>query len=523
MTKDEIDSYTFPESIRGNPMCGDLEANGLLDEKKEIVAGKLVVHPPADRIWMCFFIDPKTKVRWEFYDDKILEEWEPQIRKFNRQERRGVEINNLPLSLLPKFFDHCGMQTFHHGIRFDFPLIRKLTGYHLCRHKMWDTLVASQTQNCDREYVNGSTSGVHSLESWAIRIGKGYKVEHEEWRVFSLDMVRRCYRDVEIQCDVLLALEAEREADRIECNIDWTKALHTEMMAAFWISHSEAWGFPFDREHADALVERLDKRLAEIEDELIPTMPFRMDFERCGTKINWETYQEVMLKYSGLTRIPDDFVWEEESGNKPQPVWNPFNKDGSVSSNVETFWVGKAAQPYQPEVPAVEAVEAVKDEKGKVIQKAIRAKKAKPAVEAKDRIPSCYEDDAGVQMPSEFIMTHEDVGGPFTRIRWANYNLGSNNQVLEYLQKYTTWKPSEFTENGNPRLTEDSFDTIGGDGLGEMLKEYLITKARRTTILNFKDPSKGWINKIREDGRITPVNNPMGTPTARSRHSGMNF
>jgi hypothetical protein len=95
--------------------------------------------------------------------------------------------------------------------------------------------------------------------------------------------------------------------------------------------------------------------------------------------------------------------------------------------------------------------------------------------------------------------------------------------VLEYLLKYTTWVPSEFTEKGSPRLTEDSFDTIGGDGLGEMLKEYLITKARRTTIINFKDPTKGWMNKIRPDRRITPVNNPMGTPTARSRHSGMNL
>ena len=519
MTEDEIKSYTFPEEIRGAMLYGDIEANGLLEDIKKIEGGQLVIHKAADRIWMaCYKMKGKGGHCYDFINDDILKTHRREIERHNRTyQRKNVTV--LPLSLLGKFTEHVGVQCYHNGCRFDFPLMRKLINVHVPREKMLDTLVQSQTQFSDRPYVDGSTSGPHSIESWALRIGKGEKVVHEDWLNFSVDMYRRCYRDVEILEDVHMALEAEREADLIECNIDWTEALHTEHMAAFWISHSEAWGFPFDKEHAENLVARLDKRLAEIEDELIPTMPFRMDYERCGTKINWETYQEAMLKFSGLSRIPDGFGWPEDSGNKPQPVWKPFNKDGSISSSVETYWMGKDAQLYQPEVHAIEAVEAVKDEKGKVIQKAIRAKKAKPAVEAKDRIPSAYEDDAGLQSPSKYIMTHEDVGGPFTRIKWANYNLGSNDQVLEYLQRYTTWVPSEFTEKGNPRLTEDSFDTIGGSGVGEMLKEYLITKARRTTILNFKDPSKGWINHIRPDGRITPVNNPMATPTSRSKHS----
>ena len=91
------------------------------------------------------------------------------------------------------------------------------------------------------------------------------------------------------------------------------------------------------------------------------------------------------------------------------------------------------------------------------------------------------------------------------------------------MTRYTEWKPTEYTEKGNPKLTEDSFDSIGEDGVGALIKDYLITKSRRTNVSNFKDPSKGWLNHVREDGRVTPVNNTMGTPTTRSRHSVINL
>lgn len=513
--------YKFPKEAYGADLTFDLESNGLLEDKKEFSKSKgLIVHAAADRIWMCCHRDNKTGICYDFIDDEMLSLHGRAIKRHNRQYGRD-QVHLYPLSALPAFWEITGRQTGHNAQKFDFPLVEKLLGYHMPRDKRWDTLIQSQTQFCDREHVAGSTTGPHSVESWAIRINKGSKVEHEDWLNFSIDMYRRCWRDVEVQCDILVALEDEREADRLECNIDWTKALHTEHMAAFWISYSEIWGYPIDQVFANQKIKDWDKELADLEDELLPNMPFRITHERCGTKVNWETYVEGMLKNSGLSRLPLGWCWEEDSGNKPQPVWKPFKKNGDVSSSVETYFLGKEAQPAKPEEPAIEAQPAVLDENGKVVKKAVRARKAKPAVAAKDRVPSCYEDDAGLTDPPLIKFGPEDVAGPFTRIQWSNYNLGSNNQVLEYLTLHTKWQPTEYTEKGNPKLTEDSFDSIGDgeSGIGEKIKYYLITKSRRTNVKNFKDPTKGWLNNVRADGRVTPVNNTMGTPTTRSRHA----
>lgn len=511
--------YKFPDGIKDLLVCGDIEANGLLEDKKEWKAGELKVHKAADRVWMaCYKIPEANGDCYDFIDDEMLKLHKRALIRHNRQHGRS-NVKLFPMSALPQFCDHVGVQVMHFGMKYDFPVMEKLLGYFLPKEKRWDTFVQSSTQFCDRDLVEGSKSGAHSLESWARRLGNGVKVEHEDWLNFSIDMYRRCWRDVEIQCDLYDELQEERERDKLECNIDWTEPLRTEMDAAYWISWSEIWGFPIDEPYARSLVEKWDKHLADIEDKLLPTMPFRLSFDGCGAAINFETYSEGMLKNTNLTRMPIGWCWTEDSANRPTPVWNPFKKDGTPNENVNNYWLGKPATDYVPEEPEVFASPAVLDDNGKVIQKAVRARKARPAKEAKPRRPNCYEDDAGLTEPPLIKMTPDDVGGPYTRIQWNHYNLGSNNQVIEYLTRYTEWKCTERTEKGNPKLTEDSFDSIGEDGIGALIKDYLITKSRRTNILNFKDPSKGWISHIREDGRVSALNNSCGTPTARSRHS----
>ena len=534
----DFERYDFPDHLAGAAQVGDIESNGLLEKKLEFKGGELIEHPPADRIWMACHIDPKTKECWDFIDDDILEGYGRAIRRHNRLHSRS-KVTVLPLSLLPAFWDHCGDQYYHNGIKFDFPLVRKLMGYYLDREKQKDTLVMSQTLNCDREYVVGSTSGPHSVESWACRLNKGGKVEHEDWMNFSIDMYKRCWRDVEIQLDIKHALEMEIRSDEVEFGICWKQAMETEHRSAYWISYSEMWGFPCDKEFAQDLVVKLDHNLAETEDELLPNMPFRQDTTSgcgIGTLLNWEDYSSIMLKNTELTRLPLGWCWpdKEDGGrNRQSAVWDPFNNDGSFKAIVLNYFHGKAAVPAKPEEPerifraTVKAVKEKKDKDGNVIREAvegipgIRARKAQPAKEAQPYRPGCYEDEAGLTDPPLVYFDENDVNGPFTRIKWVNYSLGSNSQVVEYLLRFTEWEHTETTDTGNPKLTEDSFESIGGDGLGLKLKNYLIDKSRRTNILNFKNPTKGWLNLLRDDGRITPVNHTMGTPTARSRHQGL--
>ncbi len=514
--------YKFPESAKGANMTMDIESNGLLEEKKEFSKSKgLIISPAADRIWMACHRNAQTGECFDFIDDEMLSIHKRALIRHNRSYGRK-KVHLYPVSALPQFWEFAGRQTGHHAMKFDFPLVEKLLGYHQPRYKRWDTLIQSQTQHCDRDYVFGSTSGVHSVESWALRIGKGVKVEHEDWMNFSIDMYKRCWRDVEVQCDILDALEAERETDRVECGINWDRALKLEHDTAFWISFSERGGYPIDQVHAQKTIDGWDVELEDIEDTLLPKMPFRVGVSRCGTKVNWEKYQESMLKNTELTQIPLGWCWKEDSSNKCTPIWKPFKKNGELAESVKTYWSGKDAQDAVPAEPERFATPAEYDDKGKVVVKAIRARKARPAKEAKDRVPNAYEDDAGLTDPPLVKMDENDVAGAFTRIQWDNYNLGSNNQVIEFLTKYTSWQPTEYTDKDNPKLTEDSYDSIDSPidpELGNTLKYYLITRSRRTNVKNFKDPTKGWMNNIRPDGRVTPVNNTMGTPTARSRHA----
>lgn len=112
------------------------------------------------------------------------------------------------------------------------------------------------------------------------------------------------------------------------------------------------------------------------------------------------------------------------------------------------------------------------------------------------------------------------VVGPYSKIEYLPYELSSNNQVKALFLKHYEWIPDEFTDKGNPKLTESSFSSMTND-LGMKVQDRFVDSARRTAIKNFKDPTKGWLNLIRDDGQITCRNTPQGTPTARSRHAGV--
>lgn len=115
----------------------------------------------------------------------------------------------------------------------------------------------------------------------------------------------------------------------------------------------------------------------------------------------------------------------------------------------------------------------------------------------------------------------ENVGGPFTRLQFEEPNLNSHTQVKNYLLSQG-WIPTEYTEKGSPRLTEDSFDSVKGEVPEKVVRRNLLmhrTRLLENTAKNGED--KGLINLIRKDGRITAGGIPQGTPTGRYRHIGV--
>jgi DNA polymerase-1 len=121
----------------------------------------------------------------------------------------------------------------------------------------------------------------------------------------------------------------------------------------------------------------------------------------------------------------------------------------------------------------------------------------------------------------EWYEDTQPISGPFTRIVYDPINLDSHTQVKEYLLSQG-WIPTEFTDKGSPKLTEDSFSSITGEIPSLLAKRnVLVHRGRLLQNTNRGGEEKGLINLIRKDGRITAGGVPQGTPTGRYRHSGV--
>lgn len=115
----------------------------------------------------------------------------------------------------------------------------------------------------------------------------------------------------------------------------------------------------------------------------------------------------------------------------------------------------------------------------------------------------------------------EDVVGPFTRIFYEDCNLNSHGQIKDYLLTQG-WVPTEFTEKGSPKLTEDSFESVKGEIPEKVARRnVLLHRLRLIDNTTKSGEEKGLLSLIRKDGRITAAGIPQGTPTGRYRHLGI--
>lgn len=109
-----------------------------------------------------------------------------------------------------------------------------------------------------------------------------------------------------------------------------------------------------------------------------------------------------------------------------------------------------------------------------------------------------------------------EVEGPFSRISIEDPSISSRKQVVKQLLKQG-WKPKQFTEKGTPQITikGEPVDTLEKVGpFGKALSKWYTASHRQSQIV-------GFIERYREDGRITPGCNPCGTNTTRAKHRGV--
>lgn len=147
------------------------------------------------------------------------------------------------------------------------------------------------------------------------------------------------------------------------------------------------------------------------------------------------------------------------------------------------------------------------------------------------------------KMVSDWVKNTEDVMGPFTRLTFEPFNLGSDLQIKEYLLSIG-WIPTEYTQKkvteresrdpqspyykqtigrqavdkygspvqGGPKLTEDSFASLNSD-IGQRFAKYLKHRHRHSLLTGLQ-------KLINPKGRVSQRF--MGlTSTGRYKHAGL--
>jgi DNA polymerase I-like protein with 3'-5' exonuclease and polymerase domains len=107
-----------------------------------------------------------------------------------------------------------------------------------------------------------------------------------------------------------------------------------------------------------------------------------------------------------------------------------------------------------------------------------------------------------------------NVVGPFTRVSFELPNIQSRQQLAEALIK-TGWVPTEFTEKGAPRLSEEQLEQLSGELGGKIAERFTCVK-RRATI-------HGWLQEslVRGDHRITCGAFSCGADSRRMTHKNV--
>ena len=224
-----------------------------------------------------------------------------------------------------RMLEKCTYLIMHNGVGYDVPLIKKVYGYEY-NGKILDTVLMSREvyknkkvpdqMKEDCKTAGKKLSGPHSLAAWGYRLERG-KVEHEDWSVFSDEMMHRCVEDVEIThllYRVLMGLEPEFKLS----NKPWNKEEFPSK--ALWLTHD------FMR-----VISRQEKH------------GWKLDIKRCERSLHqlskWIRWIDVVLE-SHLPVLPiikEDRLDENADSNGFQ---NPFTKAGEFNVRLQN-WIDK--------------------------------------------------------------------------------------------------------------------------------------------------------------------------------------
>lgn len=519
----------LPSSIDRN-LTYDSEANGFLNF--------------VTRMWCVVAEDYDTGEVFLFHDFPQYDNYEGTDdigEAFTLPERDGTLRDGV------MFINNAKQLICHNQIGYDMPLMKKFYPFFRLRHnypEIRDTMLESQVQWYDRPAVKGY-KGIHGLAVWGARLGIR-KTEVEDWTTMDAEKLWRCLQDVKINTMVAKALVQERLTIEGRVGIDFASSLRTEHVYRYWCSVQEFNGALVNRQHMRDCVIELDGLIEVLRAKIEPQLPPTLKWKATKTTAN-EAASAVGIKKPPPIR----YVWKERKGKQERFSVKTFHKPCTK------WWTATKSKEYTVTVDG-NLVDGGPFEKLKDAREWAKGlyPKAKLKYPSKEKVIKAFDSNTRTHFGKQKLKEIKIIG-PFTKLTWIPSKM-SQHEKVKLLLVSLGWDTDEWTLqkdedghfvradcngtvvwppykiNGNqlscaykrgeaipvtPKISKDSHATLP-DGLGQQIKEYNAYSHRRIFIENPEDKSKGLLNNIRDDGRITCGLMSFGTTAGRASHNG---
>lgn len=144
----------------------------------------------------------------------------------------------------------------------------------------------------------------------------------------------------------------------------------------------------------------------------------------------------------------------------------------------------------------------------------VRNGSAKP--DAKSPATVTPKRDINYKDPMKACVT---AGAPYTKIKLVSFNPSSRDHIARCLRYHYKWEPTEFTNDGNPKVDEDTLADLPWPEIPKLV-EYLMLDKRCGQIA---EGDSAWLKLFNDaTGCIHGEVVSNGTPTARCRHKKPN-
>lgn len=259
-----------------------------------------------------------------------------------------------------KWYESADLIVGHNFMSFDGPQLNRLLKPRLIDpRKIIDTIIISRLHDYSIAIPKGA-SKPHSLQAWGIRLGK-HKGDFHEFDKFSDEMVEYWYGDIEVTHALY------EHFSPIIWDNDWKLSLRTEHDVQAELVRTQYYGFQFDKNKAEFLLNSIQQKKKILEDQFQADFPPKMTevnrikyrLKKDGTEM--ATVTNAKSKYALTTRDGDELVcheWVEfNPGSTKDRIdvlwdagWNPVDKTDTAKDFART----KVGDPWKKSVPSMD-------------------------------------------------------------------------------------------------------------------------------------------------------------------------